>query len=297
MAMSAGRVGATRHDIEHHYDVGTPFFGLFLDETLTYSCAAWEDADTLADAQRRKLRQHLAALSLPAEARLLDIGCGWGSALRLAIDEGWAAEAHGLTLSNDQAAHVAALGDDRVGAEVVHWRDFTAPHRFDGALCIETIEHFAGRSLRRRERVGVYGDFFARVASWLAPGARLSLQATAVGHARLDRTTRRDIRFLLDEVFPGSQLPRPADLVAAAPPSFEVEELTAERRRYVRTCGTWLARLREGRAEAEAMVGAPVVDRFERYLAASQRMFERGHITLVRLRLRRPSPDQRSSDP
>src|SRR5215210_2130710 len=66
--------------VRHHYDVSNEFFALFLDETMTYSCALFEEGtDTLEDAQRAKLELICRKLELEPGMRVLDIGCGWGS--------------------------------------------------------------------------------------------------------------------------------------------------------------------------------------------------------------------------
>src|SRR4051812_6417779 len=89
--------------VRHHYDVSNEFFALFLDETMTYSCALWEDGtETLEDAQRAKLEMICHKLELEPGMRMLDIGCGWGSlAIHAAREHG--AAVWGITLSEPQA--------------------------------------------------------------------------------------------------------------------------------------------------------------------------------------------------
>ena len=89
--------------IRYHYDVGNEFFGLFLDGTMTYSCAIYsKGAETLEDAQHTKLDLVASKLGLKKGMRLLDVGCGWGSfAIHAARDYG--ATVTGVTLSPSQA--------------------------------------------------------------------------------------------------------------------------------------------------------------------------------------------------
>ena len=65
-------------NIVHHYDLSNELFALFLDETMTYSCAVFEPGDTLAQAQERKYARLCAMLDLGGDDHLLEIGTGWG---------------------------------------------------------------------------------------------------------------------------------------------------------------------------------------------------------------------------
>src|SRR3954462_3375289 len=78
-----GRKHTTKRDreaVRHHYDVGNEFFSLFLDESMTYSCAIFSrGAKSLAAAQDTKLELVCTKLDLRPGQRVLDVGCGWGS--------------------------------------------------------------------------------------------------------------------------------------------------------------------------------------------------------------------------
>src|SRR5439155_7143277 len=90
--------GRDAEAVRHHYDVSNEFFALFLDQTMTYSCALFEgDVETLEKAQRAKLELICRKLELEAGMRMLDIGCGWGSlAIHAAREHG--ASVWGITL-------------------------------------------------------------------------------------------------------------------------------------------------------------------------------------------------------
>ena len=75
-----------RRNIGYHYDLGNDLYGLFLDESSTYSCAIWAEGDTLAQ-RSRKLRRVCELLELGPDDHVLEIGCGWGSFARLAAEE------------------------------------------------------------------------------------------------------------------------------------------------------------------------------------------------------------------
>ncbi len=90
-----------RANIQYHYDLGNDLYRLFLDESMTYSCALWEEGDTLEQAQERKLRAICDKLRLSPGDHVLEIGCGWGSFALMAAGE-YGARVTGVTLSQQQ---------------------------------------------------------------------------------------------------------------------------------------------------------------------------------------------------
>ncbi|MGB7587860.1 MAG: cyclopropane-fatty-acyl-phospholipid synthase family protein [Solirubrobacterales bacterium] len=145
--------------VRHHYDVSNEFFSLFLDESMTYSCAIFSHgAETLEAAQEEKLETVCRKLRLTEGDRVLDVGCGWGSFPL------WAATRHGahvvgITLSSPQAAkareRAAAAGvADRVEIRVMDYRDL-AGERFDAIASIGMVEHVGA------EQIDVYARTLA----------------------------------------------------------------------------------------------------------------------------------------
>src|SRR6476659_789679 len=99
---SEPRRGASAEAIQHHYDVGNDFYRLWLDPTMCYYCALWEEGEAdhqLEQAQRRKIAHHLDSARVRPGCRLLDVGCGWGAVIREAVEGRGARRAVGLTLS------------------------------------------------------------------------------------------------------------------------------------------------------------------------------------------------------
>src|SRR5581483_2848024 len=98
-------------DVQAHYDLSDEFFGLFHDPTRTYSCGFYARDDmTLEEAQIAKLDMNLAKLGLEPGMTLLDVGCGWGSAMKRAIEK-YDVNVIGLTLSKNQRAYAQQLLD------------------------------------------------------------------------------------------------------------------------------------------------------------------------------------------
>jgi cyclopropane-fatty-acyl-phospholipid synthase len=129
LALSGERHSAARDAaaVRYHYDAGNEFFGLFLDASMTYSCALFSrGARTLEEAQRAKLELVAQKLGLRAGQRVLDVGCGWGSfAIYAAREHG--ASVLGITLSAPQAQLARRLVreagvDDRVEIRVADYR-------------------------------------------------------------------------------------------------------------------------------------------------------------------------------
>jgi cyclopropane-fatty-acyl-phospholipid synthase len=275
--------GGSRAAIRHHYDVGNAFFMLWLDDSLTYSSAMWSGLrdEDLASAQRTKLDYHLSNIRLPAKGHLLDIGCGWGALLRRARDQADLSRGVGLTLSEEQARHVAAFDDPRLAVETVSWTEYAPDEPFDGIVSIGAFEHFAHPRQTGDERVQVYRSFFHRCSGWLKPGGALSLQTIIYGD--LDATEAN--AFIAKEIFPDAELPRAQEIFAAADQLFEVVTYRNDRLDYAKTCEHWYGNLRQRRDRAAAVVGKDVVERYERYLLLSAAGFRLGRIGLARLKL------------
>src|SRR5690349_20000651 len=117
-----------RAAVRHHYEVSNEFFALFLDRSMTYSCAIFSGgADSLEEAQRQKLELVCRKLRLAPGQRVLDVGCGWGSfAIHAAANHG--VEVLGVTLSESQARlareRVRDAGlEDRIEVRLADYRD------------------------------------------------------------------------------------------------------------------------------------------------------------------------------
>ena len=255
--------------VRHHYDVSNDFFALFLDETMTYSCALFEEeAETLEDAQRAKLEVICRKLELEPGMRMLDIGCGWGSlAIHAAREHG--ASVWGITLSEPQAelakerARDAGV-EDRVEIRVMDYRDLRA-ERFDAVASIGMVEHVG---------VAQIDDYAARIAQVLEPGGRvlnhgitrIPFESDGV-HISGDFSNRY--------VFPDGELLNLWRMVQAFERAgFEplgVENLHTD---YAETLRHWTVRFEEHLAEAEALAGTERTRVWRLYLRAARNAFE-----------------------
>jgi cyclopropane-fatty-acyl-phospholipid synthase len=277
--------GASAAEIQHHYDLGNDFYGLWLDPSRTYSCALWNGAeDTLEAAQLRKLDYLANRVGARKGARVLDIGCGWGSMLRRLVEKHGVARAVGLTLSESQAEWVAGWANERYDVRVEHWAEHEPHERYDAIVSIGAFEHFADYGVPREKRIAAYRAFFERCRHWLPQGARLGLQTITKGsNVRLDRQTLSDGLFVIERIFPGSELPWPSEILEASERRFELVSARNDAEDYSRTTQVWLDGLRASRERASELAGEKAVADYERYLAASARSFANLHLGLMRL--------------
>ena len=161
-------IARDRRAVRHHYDAGNEFFALFLDSSMTYSCALFSrGAKTLEEAQEAKLELVCTKLALEPGERVLDVGCGWGSfAIHAAKRHG--VRVLGVTLSEPQAqlgrerARAAGV-EDLVEIRVADYRE-VAEDPFDAIVSIGMVEHVGA------ERIDLYAG---RLAALLRPGGRL----------------------------------------------------------------------------------------------------------------------------
>ncbi len=279
------RYGGSAAAVQYHYDVGRAFYRLWLDESMTYSCALWHedpDQDTLHAAQLRKIRFHLDLVRADRAKYLLDVGCGWGSLLRAADALPQSELVVGLTLSEDQAAFVEELQLPKARARLESWIDHRPPCRYDAIVSIGAFEHFAKPEDSVEEKIAVYRDFFQHCRDWLAPDGRMSLQTIVYGNMRREEASA----FINNEVFPDADLPRLDEIAKAADGIFEITLVYNHRLHYARTLEHWARNLRRHRAKAMTLAGEEVTARYERYLRQTAMGFYLGKIGLLRLGLR-----------
>jgi cyclopropane-fatty-acyl-phospholipid synthase len=266
--------------VRHHYDVGNDFFALFLDPSMTYSCAIFSrGAQTLEEAQETKLELVCTKLGLEPGMRVLDVGCGWGSfALHAATRHG--AEVVGITLSPPQAAlarqraQEAGVGD-RVDIRVADYREMDG-EQFDAIASIGMVEHVGS------ERIDVYAQ---KLADLLRPGGTLLNH----GIAKLLMDDADEGPFSDRYVFPdGHPTHLSRVMLALERAGFVVEHVEGFQDDYAETTRQWAERFEANLGEATRLAGPERTRTWVLYLHAARLGFVMGEVSVYQVRCTRP---------
>lgn len=186
----------SKKNIHAHYDLGNDFYALWLDKTMTYSSAIFEDPnDSLAEAQNRKYDRIIERLNPSGD--LLEIGCGWGGFADRAIQKG-DYRIKGLTISEAQYR----FASERVGKNaVIALEDYRRQNGlYDQIVSIEMFEA-VGENF--------WPVYFSKLKSLLAGKGRAMVQSITIGDSFFDRY-RASGDAIRTFIFPGGMLPSPA---------------------------------------------------------------------------------------
>jgi cyclopropane-fatty-acyl-phospholipid synthase len=274
--------------VQAHYDLSDDFFALFLDPTRTYSCAYFERDDMmLEEAQYAKVDLSLGKLGLEPGMTLLDIGCGWGTTIVRALER-YDVNVVGLTLSRNQQAHVQQRLDQHSSERTKRvllrgWEQFD--EKVDRIVSIGAFEHFG------RDR---YTDFFKMAYEALpADGVMLlhtiiqpSTEEFAERGLPITMTKLRFMKFIMNEIFPGGDLPSAKTVEEhARSGGFAVERVQQLRLHYARTLDNWSAALEARRDEAIALQSEEIYDRYMKYLTGCADLFREGYTDVAQFTL------------
>ncbi len=261
------------------YDISNDFFALFLGPTMGYTCSYFENDDmTLDEAQVAKFDLALGKLHLEPGMTLLDVGCGWGGAMEVAVQK-YDVNVIGITLSKAQSEfareRLAKLDTDRsIEVRLQGWEEFNEP--VDRIVSIVAFEAF------KAER---YPLFFERAHSLLPSDGRMLLH-TILAHTqkffrdngiKLTISDLKFMRFIAAEIFPGGQLPAVEDIETLAEGSgFTLERTHLLQQHYARTLDMWSDNLIANREQAISLTSQEVYDRYLKYLTGCADFFKRG---------------------
>jgi cyclopropane-fatty-acyl-phospholipid synthase len=263
-------------DIQVHYDLSDDFFGLFQDPTRTYSCAYFEREDmTLEEAQIAKVDLNLDKLDLRPGMTLLDIGCGWGTPMKRAVER-YDVNVVGLTLSKNQHARSKQLLDsidtNRSRQVLLRgWEDFSDP--VDRIVSIEAFEHFGHEN---------YDHFFKNCFNIMPDDGRMTVQSSVSYHPydlnargkKLTFETARFIKFIITEIFPGGRLPSTDMMVEHGEKAgFVVPEALSLRPHYIKTLRIWGDTLEANKDKAIEVASEEVYERYMKYLRGAEYYF------------------------
>jgi cyclopropane-fatty-acyl-phospholipid synthase len=264
--------GSRREHIHHHYDLGNEFYALWLDASLTYSCAYFRDpADSLERAQEQKIAYLLRKLRLREGQRLLDIGSGWGALLITAAKD-YGVHGLGVTLSEEQlsrsreAAEQAGV-DDRITFELCDFRDL-APRgeTFDRIVSVGMFEHVGKHN---------HGHYYDAVARMLPDGG------VSVLHTISNEVEEPTDAWIEKYIFPGGYVPSTREIVAALP-RYDLRLVDYENLRlhYAMTLEEWQRRYEKHRDDVTTMFDEKFYRMWDLWLASSAAAFRYGAYNL-----------------
>lgn len=275
--------GRDRTAVRYHYDAGNEFFALFLDPSMTYSCAYFKSgATTLEEAQRAKLDLVCTKLDLREGERVLDVGCGWGSfAIHAARNYG--VRVLGVTLSERQVE----LGRERVGEagvgdlvelRVADYREL-AGETFDAISSIGMVEHVG------EERIDLY---MSTLKDLLRPGGRLLNHGIA---KLMDFDTKDEGAFSERFVFPdGVPLALSRIELALERSGLVTRHVEGLAEDYAETIRHWISSFEARYDEAVRIAGTERARAWRVYLRAARQGFLTGWASVYQVLADKPGP-------
>lgn len=275
----------TRTNVSRHYDLSNDLFALFLDETMTYSSALFDELparwDRLTAAQHRKIDRLLDVAAVGPGTRLLEIGTGWGELSLRAAARG--AQVRSVTLSREQQLlarqRVAAAGlSDRVQIDLLDYRSIEGD--YDAIVSVEMIE-----------AVGYeyWPVYFGTLDRLLVPGGLVALQSITMPHDRM-LATRNTYTWIHKYIFPGGLLPstEAIDTVTRTRTSLRPVDRLGMGAHYAETLRLWRDRFTSHSREVAALGFDDTFRRmWEFYLAYSEAGFRSGYLDVQQIVLRK----------
>jgi cyclopropane-fatty-acyl-phospholipid synthase len=267
-----------RDAIHFHYDVSNEFYALWLDRSMVYSCAYFENPDMdLDSAQQAKLEHICRKLSLRPGDRFLDIGCGWG-ALVIHAARHYGVHAQGVTLSPQQLKvareriEQAGLGD-RVSVELLDYRDLPGEALYDKIASVGMFEHVGLKNLP---------VYFSTVHRLLKP--RGLFLNHGITHDSEGWQPNVSTEFINRYVFPDGQLDTISNVQRAMEHAkFEIADVEGLRQHYAMTLRHWVARLEGNRSRALQYVNEATYRVWRLYMSACALQFESGEIGIYQV--------------
>lgn len=290
-ARLGGRLHSRSRDraaISHHYDLSNDFYALLLDESMAYSCGYWKRPDDPAygpaDAQYDKLELICRKLALRPGARLLDVGCGWGS-LTLHAARHHQARVTAVTLSREQAGTVRRRVreeglEELVDVQLRDYRDIEAA-TYDAVSTVEMGEHVGNAE---------YPAFAASLRAKLRPRGRLLVQQMSRGGDAPGGGA-----FIETYIAPDMHMRPLGETVSLLERAgLEVRTVESLREDYVRTVAAWHRTLEERWEQFTAMVGEEAARVWRLYLIGGMLAFEERRMGVDQILAVRPDAEGRS---
>jgi cyclopropane-fatty-acyl-phospholipid synthase len=281
-----------RKNIHAHYDIGNPFYRLWLDPSMTYSSALFNGDlnQELESAQKAKYQRVISEIGVGANQNILEIGCGWGGLAEQAALQG--THVKGLTLSTEQLEYaqdrLKSLGEqmssaiNQLGKSDFVLQDYRdESEQYDGVASIEMFEA-VGEAF--------WPSYFETVHRSLKPGAKACVQTITIADELFERY-RTSTDFIQQYIFPGGMLPSQSVFESMAKThGLEVVNIHKFGLDYAETLKRWrkvfMAKLSDVRSQG---FDAPFIRTWEFYLAYCEAAFTYKNTDVVQYTLRRPA--------
>lgn len=208
---------------EHHYDIGNDLYSAMLDKRMVYTCAYWENASNIDEAQEAKLERVCRKLDVKAGQKILDIGCGWGSFAKYAAEK-YKANVTGITVSKEQVELGREMCKDLpVEIRLQDYRNLN--ETFDHVVSLGMIEHVGYKN---------YRDYFKVVARCLSDEGVFLLQNIGSGYP-----VKITDPWIQKYIFPNSMVPSISQLSSAFEGLMVLEDLENFGVDYEKTLMEW----------------------------------------------------------
>ncbi|OOX95996.1 SAM-dependent methyltransferase [Campylobacter coli] len=258
-------------NIKSHYDIGNDFYKLWLDDTMSYSCAYFKtSSDTLYEAQINKIEHTLKKLDLKPNEKLLDIGCGWGW-LSIIAAQKYGVKVVGITISEEQCKkaqeRVKELKlEDRVEIRLQNYQDLEFEDYFDKVVSVGMFEHVG------KENLGLY---FMKAKQVLKPGGSMLL------HSILAMFEGKTNAWIDKYIFPGGYLPSLREVVSAMS-EWDFHLLLAESLRihYAKTLDMWSNNFNQVLPQVRKKYDEEFIRMWDLYLRSCASAFRVGSVDL-----------------
>jgi cyclopropane-fatty-acyl-phospholipid synthase len=282
--MNSNTKKQAKKNISYHYDLGNDFYGLWLDETMTYSSALFKTGqESLEQAQIQKYESMVDQMGAMPGDHVLEIGCGWGGFAEYAAKER-GLRVTGLTISQEQLSfareRIEKAGlSDLVDLRLQDYRDETG--QYDGVASIEMFEAVGEK---------YWPVYFDKVRTCLKPGKNATLQIITIQEKRFE-TYRKGVDFIQKYIFPGGMLPSPSALRAEAEKAgLQVQHSIEFGDSYSQTLRRWYDTFNGKWDQIEAM---GFDERFRRmwnfYLTSCAGSFQGGNCDVTQITMKRPT--------
>ncbi|KGP74758.1 SAM-dependent methyltransferase [Desulfosporosinus sp. Tol-M] len=260
----------SKENTKFHYDIGNNFYRLWLDETMTYSCAYFKSPeDSLTQAQHNKVDHILRKLKLQPGQTLLDIGCGWGE-LILTAAKTYQVKALGITLSSEQYTRVLERIQneglqDLVKVQILDYRELRG-RTFDRVVSVGMVEHVGKEHL---------AEYFSAVKNLLSEGG-VSLLHCITGYEESAINS-----WVNKYIFPGGYIPAVHELVSLmATNKFYLIDMESLREHYTRTLEHWAQNFEQALPLIRRIKDETFIRMWRLYLNSSAASFHCGNIDL-----------------